>query len=107
MKYQNMRVMCMFDLPMETSNEKRNYRIFRKSLLKNGFTMLQYSIYCRAVQNRAAAKKYENDIKNYLPPHGEVRLVYVSEKQYGDMQVLVGNRSKQELLVGNKELVVI
>ena len=69
--------------------------------------MLQYSVYCRAIQNRAASKKYEKAIKRYLSVHGEVRLIAVSEKQFNDMQILVGSRSKQEILVGNKDLVII
>lgn len=100
-------MMCMFDLPVDTVNEKRQYRIFRKELIRNGFTMLQYSVYARAIQNRSAGKKYEKAIKRFLPVHGEVRLIAVSEKQYNDMKILVGSRSKQEELVGNKELVII
>lgn len=97
----------MFDLPVETANEKREYRIFRKELLRNGFVMLQYSVYYRAIQNRAASKKYEKALKLFLPENGEVRLISVSEKQFNDMQVLVGSRSKQEEIVGSKDLVVI
>lgn len=97
----------MFDLPVDTPSEKRQYRIFRKELLRNGFTILQYSVYYRTLQNRAAAKKYERAIKRFLPIHGEVRLIAVSEKQFNDMQILVGSRSKQEVLVGNKDLVII
>ncbi|MGR3742440.1 CRISPR-associated endonuclease Cas2 [Companilactobacillus sp. DQM5] len=102
-----MRILCMFDLPMDTSEEKRRYGIFRKALIKNGFTMLQYSVYCRAIPNRSAGKKYESSIKKFLPAGGEVRLVSVSEKQFDDMKLLVGNRSKQEELVGNRNLVII
>lgn len=102
-----MRMMCIFDLPIDTAVERRQYRIFRKALIKNGFTMLQYSVYYRSVQNRSASKKYENDIQRYLPEHGEVRLFSVSEKQFTDMKVLVGNRSDQEILVGSKEMVII
>ena len=104
MKYQNMRMLCMFDLPVDTPQERRQYRIFRKELLRNGFTMLQYSVYYRAVQNRAAGKRYETAIKSFLPVHGEVS---VSEKQFNDMQILVGSRSNQETIVGSKELVII
>lgn len=93
----------MFDLPVDTPQERRQYRIFRKEL----FTMLQYSVYYRAVQNRAAGKRYETAIKSFLPVHGEVRLVSVSEKQFNDMQILVGSRSNQETIVGSKELVII
>ena len=47
MKYRVMRMMCMFDLPMETEKEKRAYRIFRKNIIREGFYMMQYSIYVR------------------------------------------------------------
>lgn len=102
-----MRLICLFDLPMDTPSEKRQYRIFRKELIRNGFSMLQYSVYYRAIQNRSSGKKYERAISEFLPEHGEVRLIPVSEKQFDDMAVLVGNRSKQETIVGNKDLVII
>ncbi|WP_125590557.1 CRISPR-associated endonuclease Cas2 [Companilactobacillus jidongensis] len=102
-----MRLICLFDLPMDTPGEKRQYRIFRKELIRNGFTMLQYSVYYRSIQNRSSGKKYKNAISEFLPEHGEVRLLPVSEKQFNDMAVLVGNRSKQETIVGNKDLVII
>ena len=45
MKYKLMRMLCMFDLPVDTEKEKRAYRIFRKNLIKEGFVMIQFSIY--------------------------------------------------------------
>lgn len=102
-----MRILCMFDLPMETAREKKYYRVFRKELLANGFVMLQYSIYYRAVQNRSAGKKFERILKMITPPSGEVRLLYVSEKQFEEMQLLIGKRSQQEEKVGANRLVVI
>ena len=107
MKYEKMRILCMFDLPMETKRERKEYTIFRKALLEQGFTMLQYSIYQRPVPNRQSAKKYEQKLKQSLPLNGEVRLMYISEKQFNDMRLLVGQRSHQEEKVGIKELVVI
>ncbi|WP_245994795.1 CRISPR-associated endonuclease Cas2 [Companilactobacillus furfuricola] len=107
MKYQNMRIICLFDLPVETATERRQYRFLRKALLKNGFTMLQYSVYYRSLPNPSAAKKYENAIKKFLPTTGEVRLLSVSEKQFNDMKILVGSRTDQETLVGNKSMVII
>lgn len=41
-----MRVIVMFDLPVLTAQERRDYTRFRKHLLKNGFLMMQESIYC-------------------------------------------------------------
>ena len=107
MRYQQMRVLCMFDLPMETKKEQRAYKMFRKELLANGFVMLQYSIYYRIVPNRSAGKKYETILKRMIPRTGEVRLLYVSEKQFEEMQLLVGIKGHQEQIIGNQKLVVI
>lgn len=95
--------MCLFDLPFETKQEQKEYRIFRKHLLENGFIMLQYSIYYRSLPNRSALKKYEAILKRKVPQGGNVRLLYVSET----MLLLAGSRSCQEEVVGIRRLVVI
>lgn len=97
----------MFDVPSETKKEMRDYRIFRKKLLENGFVMLQYSIYYRSLPNRSALKKYESILKKYVPQGGNIRLLYVSETQFQDMILLVGSKSRQEEVVGINRLVVI
>lgn len=50
-----MRLMIMFDLPMNTAEEKRNYRKFRKCLINEGFLMIQYSVYVRVCVSRKTA----------------------------------------------------
>ena len=47
MKYKVMRMICMFDLPVETEEEKKAYRCFRRDLIREGFAMMQYSVYIR------------------------------------------------------------
>lgn len=107
MSYERMRVFCMFDLPVETSKEQKQYRIFRKGLIANGFTMLQYSVYQRMVPNRRSGQKYEAIIKKFIPENGDVRLIYISEKQYSDMKILIGDRNRQDEIVANKKMVII
>ena len=107
MRYQEMRILCMFDLPVATKKQQRQYRYFRKNLLQNGFTMLQYSVYYRVVPNRAAANKFESIIKKALPSSGNIRLLYVSEKQFNDMKLLVGQKAVQERAVGSEKMVII
>ena len=51
MRYEALRLLCFFDLPMETNQEKRVYRNFRKDLIANGFEMLQFSVYYRTCPN--------------------------------------------------------
>lgn len=107
MKYKIMRMICMFDLPVETDTEKRNYRIFRKNLIKEGFTMIQYSVYMRVCPSREYAKRIETRIKKVVPPEGNIRLLCVTEKQYEDMILLVGSRSTSETAVGTERLIII
>lgn len=62
-KYNIMRMFCMFDLPVETEEQRRNYRLFRKELIQEGFVMIQYSIYVRVCPSREFANRIENRIK--------------------------------------------
>lgn len=97
----------MFDLPTESNDDKREYRIFRKTLLSNGFVMIQYSIYVRTCPNREFAKKFLPKLKRMVPNAGNVRLLTVTEKQYNDMQLIAGRKSLIEEHIGEKRIVVI
>lgn len=107
MKYRVMRMLCMFDLPVETDSERRAYRIFRKNLIQEGFVMMQYSVYVRVCPSREYAKRIENRIQKITPMEGNVRLLCVTEKQYADMKLLVGSRSTAETAIGTERLIVI
>ena len=102
-----MRILCMFDLPVVTDEEKRIYRILRKNLLKEGFTMVQYSIYVRTCPNRDYGKRLEKRIQKLAPPKGNVRLLSVTEKQYSDMKLIVGSKSETEKKVGEERMIII
>lgn len=97
----------MFDLPVETESERRRYRLFRKNLLKEGFFMMQYSIYVRTCPSREYADRLENRIRKIVPDQGNVRLLCVTEKQYSDMRLLVGSRNMKEQAFGEERLVII
>ena len=45
--YHIMWLFVFFDLPTTTKAERRNAAQFRKALEKDGFTMMQYSVYVR------------------------------------------------------------
>lgn len=106
-KYKLMRMLCMFDLPVDTEGQKRAYRIFRKNLIQEGFVMIQYSVYVRICPSREYAIRLENRIKKNLPQEGNVRLLCVTEKQYEDMKLLVGSRKTAETAIGTERLIVI
>lgn len=107
MDYKLMRLLCMFDLPMESGEEKRAYRNFRRDLIKEGFVMMQYSVYVRVCPSREYANRLEKRIQKFIPEEGNVRLLCVTEKQYSDMKLLVGSRSSAEESIGVERMIII
>ena len=47
-----MRVILFFDLPVTTPEGRQNYNKFRKFLIRNGFLMLQESVYSKLALNK-------------------------------------------------------
>lgn len=88
-----MRVLVMFDLPTETSENRRNYTKFRKYLIKSGFMMMQQSVYVRLALNQTNAKGMIDGVKKNKPPEGIVQIITITEKQYSKMEIISGEYS--------------
>ena len=101
-----MRLLVFFDLPTETNEDKRNYRRFRKTLIKNGFIMLQESVYCRMFINPTAEKKAMDLVRKNRPPDGVVQMLSVTEKQFAKMEYLVGEYHS-EIIDSDERLIVL
>ena len=96
-EYRAMWLMAMFDLPVDTKNARGNYTRFRQLLLREGFTMLQYSVYARYCTCEETAVAYRRRIRAQLPPDGQVRLIAITDRQFGRMEVYFGkNRRTNE-----------
>lgn len=87
-----MRLILMFDLPVDTPEDKKTYRQFRKFLLSEGFIMHQYSVYSKLLLNDTAAKAMEKRLRKNNPKRGNITLLKVTEKQYARMIYLHGAR---------------
>lgn len=83
---------AMFDLPVKTQAKRRAYARFRKLLLKQGFCQLQYSIYARYYANEEASDTARDLIRRRLPSEGQVRLLAVTDRQFGKQQVFHGKK---------------
>ena len=71
-----MRILVMFDLPVKTKAERRSATQFRNFLVGDGYHMVQYSVYARICNGRDSV--------------GSVRMLVITEKQYGAIELLVG-----------------
>ncbi|WP_290880111.1 CRISPR-associated endonuclease Cas2 [Helicobacter sp.] len=91
-----MRVLVMFDMPTFTKEDRKNCTKFRKSLIKDGFMMLQYSVYMRICKGIASANNYLDKVGLIVPPKGHIRALVLTEKQFDNMRLLLGKRSENE-----------
>ena len=106
MSYRFMRVMIFFDLPVGTSEERRNYAKFRKYLVKNGFIMMQESVYSKLALNPSIANAVVENIRKNKPPVGLVQMMVLTEKQYSKMEIVVGN-AQSTVLESDERLVIL
>lgn len=99
-----MRILVLFDLPVRKSEERKHYSRFHKFLIRDGYDMLQYSIYSRICAGMDTVDKHMRRLEKNLPPRGAVRAMIVTEKQYQDMKILIGTPTPQEDHVGGRQL---
>ena len=73
-------VLVFFDLPVGTPDERRDANNFRKDLIKDGYFMVQFSVYARPC---GTADRVET----------QVRRLMISDAQWGRMIIM---RSQQK-----------
>ena len=92
--YRVMWQFVLFDLPVLTREDRRDYTRFRKKVLSLGFTQLQFSVYAKHIPSEEAAEHLKTHIFGALPPGGQVRLLSVTDHQFGKMEVYCGRRRR-------------
>lgn len=83
-----MYLLVMFDLPTQTEFERKSYAKFLKSLMKDGFTMIQYSIYLRICKSNFSAESHISHIMKKIPKNGEIRILKLTDNVYNSMLIL-------------------
>lgn len=86
-------MILMFDMPIETAEERKAYRKFRKFLLSEGFIMHQFSVYSKLLLNNSANKAMIDRLQANNPKKGSITLLTVTEKQFARMIYLNGERN--------------
>lgn len=99
-------LMVFFDLPTKTKPQRRRANRFREFLKKDGFMMLQLSVYARVCRGQDAVDKHVRRVRSSLPKEGSVRTLQVTDNQYGRMELMLGNAPKTES-VGTSQMVLL
>lgn len=90
--WRTMWVVAMFDLPTESREQRRAYARFRKDLLEDGFTMMQYSVYQRHCASIENAQVHVQRMGAKLPPEGEVRFMVITDHQFSKIVTFWGRK---------------
>jgi CRISPR-associated protein Cas2 len=100
-----MRILVMFDLPSIRADQRREYRIFRKWLIKEGFIMMQESIYSKLSLNMNSANLIIKNVKDRKTTEGIIQTLVISERQFNNIEFIVGTPQKE--IIDSTERVVI
>lgn len=87
-------VIVLFDLPTDTKMARKQYTRFRKYLLVDGFSMMQYSVYMRHCASDENAAVHIKRVRSALPPDGEIRIIRITDTQFGKIEVYYGKKRK-------------
>lgn len=101
-----MRIIVFFDLPVKTRLQRKIANQFRQFLLKDGYQMLQLSVYTRIVRGRDSLEKHNKRLTAHLPEEGAVRCLEITEKQFTSMLLLVGELKPQEEKINANQLLL-
>lgn len=101
-----MRVIVFFDLPTETAQDRHNYRSFRRFLIKNGFMMLQESVYTKLALNSTQVSQIINDVKSSQPEKGLIQILSVTEKQFSKMEFISG-KCNSDIIDTDERLLIL
>lgn len=94
-EYRILWILVFFDLPTETQKERKVYAKFRKDIMKDGFTMFQFSIYLRHCSSRENADVHIKRVKRFLPEKGHVGIMTITDKQFGAIELFYGRLLKE------------
>lgn len=105
MRSRFMRVILFFDLPMESYIEVKTYTKFRKFLLKEGFVMMQKSVYTKLALNQSNVNLIKAKINKNKPDKGLVQVLVITEKQFASIDYVIGKNTSN--VVNSEERLII
>ena len=101
-EYRIMWILVFFDLPTETKKERKAAADFRKKIMGDGFTMFQFSIYLRHCPSRENADVHIKRVKSFLPELGQVGILCITDKQFGEMELFIGKKEEKMPEIGQQ-----
>lgn len=95
-EYRVMWILVFFDLPTETKQERKEAALFRKNLLRDGFTMFQFSIYVRHCASKENMDVHTKRVDSFTPETGKVGVLCITDRQFGDIKITYGKKARHD-----------
>lgn len=100
-------VMAIFDLPTHSKLQRKRYSVFRRSLLENGFTQMQYSVYIRHMPTAHQAQALIKRLGPLTPPQGVCAFIMITDKQYELTKNFYGPSLRNEKIPKKQEQLLL
>lgn len=94
MEKQRVLLLCKF--AEEKRSQRKEARLFRERLFREGFYELQPGVYTRMTESRSSRDIHIAKLASELPSGGTIQLLTLTEKQFQNSIFLRGAQSKQE-----------
>ena len=88
-------IVVAFDLPVLSKEQRRSATQFRNFLLEDGYLMIQYSVYARAMVTHSRMQTHIRRLRKYTPEEGSIRALYVTQAQWERSYVIHGSPAKK------------
>ena len=80
--------LLMYDLPMQTEEELREYQRFRKNIIGKGYYQLQKSVYIINSNTKERIEKIEKELIMEVPRSSSVRSLILTGEQFKKIKVI-------------------
>ena len=84
--------MVFFDLPTDTKKKQKAAMLFRQNILKDGFTMFQFSIYIRHCGSKENMEVHIKRVSTFIPTYGKVGIMSITDKQFEGIKLFYGRK---------------
>lgn len=85
--------LVLFDLPVETQQQRREASRFRKLLLDSGYSMVQFSVYGKYSPTIRSNQSIEKFLRQNIPRDGEVTILHLTDSQWATANRFSGGRA--------------
>ncbi len=93
-EYRIMWIICCFDLPVTTKKEQKTANEFRKFLIKDGFAMIQFSIYGRHCPSKESAEMHTHRVQKNIHEKGAIFVFKITDKQFGNAIFYINHKKE-------------